>query len=207
MSGFPPMLYEYNQSCRLPVSSQRSVMVHLWVVNIKLFLSCTSMEDFVPGKSASLLRQVQRSWSCVSTGNDFWLPWQTVWGRERRTGMNKNRGVNGKASGFLLILPSFLLECCTGRSISISGFSYDSLSCLTSVNCHVKGLILASLRQPNIPPCSLLPRGVQFLHLASGGKASFSCLLRMNIYHKKSYKHQSDRDCVYPASSSKCAYY
>ncbi|KAF5904724.1 DNA-directed RNA polymerase, mitochondrial, partial [Clarias magur] len=52
---------------------------------------------------------------------------------------------------------TFLYKCELNIPLNFVQSFYDSLSCLTSVDCHVKGLILASQRQTNIPLARSFP--------------------------------------------------
>lgn len=154
----------------------------------------------------------QRSWRCVSNRKLCWLPWQ---GRGiEREGGRRQKWIKLRCEWEWAKL-SFkcaisVLECCAGISISISAFSYDSLSCLTSVDCHVKGLILASLRQPNIPLAHSYPEVCNFCSDEVAGKPNFPVYWEWADISNdfESCRHQSmfcgvpGGDCVYTASVS-----
>lgn len=173
------------------------------------FLLCTSMEVFVPGKSASPAKvgseaQVvcvqQDGAGCHGRGNEKrkegqeWIKWKCEW----------------EWAKLSFKVAIFVLECCAGRSISISAFSYDSLSCLTSVDCHVKGLILASLRQPNMPFAHSYPEVCNFCTEEVAGEPDFPVYWEWTDISKEfeSSRHQSvfcsvpGEDWVYPACLS-----
>lgn len=204
------MLHKHTQSCLLPVSAKRSVLVHLWVVNIKLFSLVHQHGSLCARKECQPCQGGFRGpggvcptgsgAGCHGKGNEKrkegqeWIKWKCEW----------------EWAKLSFKVAIFVLECCAGRSISISAFSYDSLSCLTSVDCHVKGLILASLRQPNMPFAHSYPEVCNFCTEEVAGEPDFPVYGEWTDISKEfeSSRHQSvfcsvpGEDWVYPACLS-----
>lgn len=141
------------------VTGQCWYIFGLWTSDC--FLTWTSMENFVPGKSA-------RPAEAVSEVLEVCVQQEAVQVAVAEGLEKKKDGVqeliklrcewewaklffNGAIS---------VLEWCAW--VQCCAFSYDSLSCLTSADCHVKAFILASLRQPNIPLAHAYPEVCNF---------------------------------------------
>lgn len=97
------------------------------------------------GRMPVLLRWFRGLGVVCPTGNVSWLPWQRVQERGRRTGTNKNWGVNGNESGFLLCLSAVLADPSLSQALVMTAFPVWHLSTamLKGSSWHVWGSLIS----------------------------------------------------------------